>query len=120
PLAHEGDRAAGPFTAIWLVIFAWPLFVFTPDRPRQCGILDALRSGLATLGKTLRALPRERNVALFLLANMICADGLVALFAFGGIYAANPFGRGSWKRSRHRWQLPSRLCVRFGRPSKPK
>ena len=95
PLAHQGDRAAGPFTAIWLLIFAWPLFVFTPDRPRQCGILDALRRGLGTLAQTLRRLPRERDVALFLLANMICADGLVALFAFGGIYAAGTFGWGT-------------------------
>jgi UMF1 family MFS transporter len=95
PLAHEGDRATGPFTAIWLVAFAWPLFVFTPDRPRQRGIRDALRRGLGTLAQTLRQLPRERDLALFLLANMICADGLVALFAFGGIYAAGTFGWGT-------------------------
>jgi UMF1 family MFS transporter len=95
PLAHEGDRAAGPFTAIWLVLFAWPLFAFTPDRPRQRSIRDALRSGLGTLVDTVRRLPRERDLALFLLANMICADGLVALFAFGGIYAAGTFGWGT-------------------------
>jgi MFS transporter, UMF1 family len=95
PLAHEGDRATGPFTAIWLAVFAWPLFVFTPDRRRQSGIFDALRSGLGTLAQTLRQLPRERDLALFLLANMICADGLVALFAFGGIYAAGTFGWGT-------------------------
>jgi MFS transporter, UMF1 family len=95
PLAHEGDRATGPFTAIWLVLFAWPLFLFTPDRPRRCGVVEALRTGLGTLRRTLRSLPRERDVALFLLANMICADGLVALFAFGGIYAAGTFGWGT-------------------------
>ncbi len=95
PLSHEGDRATGPFTALWLLAFAWPLFAFTPDRPRQRGIRDALRSGLATLAHTLRHLPRERDLALFLLANMICADGLVALFAFGGIYAAGTFGWGT-------------------------
>ncbi len=95
PHSHEGDRATGPFTALWLLAFAWPLFAFTPDRPRQRGIRDALRSGLATLAHTLRHLPRERDLALFLLANMICADGLVALFAFGGIYAAGTFGWGT-------------------------
>src|SRR6266571_472503 len=90
PLGHEGDRATGPFMA-----FAWPLFAFTPDRPRQRGIADALRTGLRTLAQTIRQLPRERDLALFLLANMICADGLVALFAFGGIYAAGTFGWGT-------------------------
>jgi UMF1 family MFS transporter len=34
-------------------------------------------------------------MALFLLANMIYADGLGALFAFGGIYAAGTFGWGT-------------------------
>jgi UMF1 family MFS transporter len=95
PLGREGDRATGPFTAIWLVIFAWPLFVFTPDRPQQRRVRDALHSGLGTLARTIRQLPRERDLALFLLANMICADGLVALFAFGGIYAAGTFGWGT-------------------------
>ena len=28
----------------------------------------------------------------FLIANMIYMDGLIALFSFGGIYAASPFG----------------------------
>ena len=31
-------------------------------------------------------------MAAFLLANMIYTDGLVSLFAFGGIYAAGTFG----------------------------
>ena len=31
-------------------------------------------------------------MATFLLANMIYTDGLVSLFAFGGIYAAGTFG----------------------------
>ena len=52
----------------------------------------ALVSGVKTLFETLGHLPRYRDVSLFLLANMIYADGLVALFAFGGIYAAGTFG----------------------------
>jgi MFS transporter, UMF1 family len=95
PATHEGDRATGPLTALWLAVFAWPLLWFTPDRPRQRGVVEALRIGLDTLARTLKDLPRERDVALFLVANMICADGLVALFAFGGIYAAGAFGWGT-------------------------
>ena len=37
----------------------------------------------------------NRNIFLFLLSNMIFKDGLVALFAFGGIYAAGQLGWGS-------------------------
>ena len=95
PVAHEGDRATGPFVATWLIAFGWPLFWLTPDRPRYRAVSAALRTGLATLARTVRQLPRERDITLFLIANMICADGLVALFAFGGIYAAGTFGWGT-------------------------
>ena len=37
-------------------------------------------------------MPKQKSLAAFLLANMIYTDGLVSLFAFGGIYAAGTFG----------------------------
>jgi UMF1 family MFS transporter len=51
-----------------------------------------VRRGLADLGTTLRGLGGHRNALRYLVANMIYSDGLVALFAFGGIYAAGTFG----------------------------
>jgi UMF1 family MFS transporter len=47
---------------------------------------------LAGLKRTLAELPKQKSIATFLLANMIYTDGLVSLFAFGGIYAAGTFG----------------------------
>jgi UMF1 family MFS transporter len=44
------------------------------------------------LRETLKELPKQRSMAAFLLANMVYTDGLVSLFAFGGIYAAGTFG----------------------------
>ena len=95
PALREGDRAAGPLSALWFVLFVLPLFLFTPDVPKRLAAGAAVRKGLATLADTLRTLPRHRSTALFLAANMIYADGLVALFAFGGIYAAGTFGWGT-------------------------
>jgi UMF1 family MFS transporter len=92
PVLHEGDRIAGPLTALWFLIFALPMFLFTPDRSTRLPVRIAIRLGLGALGATLAHLPRHRNVAVFLLANMIYADGLLALFAFGGIYAAGTLG----------------------------
>jgi UMF1 family MFS transporter len=92
---HEGDRASGPLSAAWFILFVLPLFLFTPDVPKRLAVGAAVRKGLATLADTLRTLPRHRSTALFLAANMIYADGLVALFAFGGIYAAGTFGWGT-------------------------
>jgi UMF1 family MFS transporter len=91
-VTHQGDRASGPLSALWFLIFVAPLFLFTPDHPGRMAVVPAIRTGLATLADTLRHLPQRRDTALFLLATMIYADGLVALFAFGGIYAAGTFG----------------------------
>lgn len=92
---HEGDRAAGPLSAVWFIVFVLPMFLFTPDYAARRPIRAAIREGLATLRRTLRELPHARDAALFLVANMIYTDGLVALFAFGGIYAAGTFGWGT-------------------------
>ena len=92
---REGDRATGPFAALWCFVFGLPLFWLTPDEPRRCPLRESLHRGLGGLRRSLRQLPRHRDLARFLLANMIYADGLVALFAFGGIYAAGTFGWGT-------------------------
>jgi MFS transporter, UMF1 family len=70
--------------------------VFTPDLPRsRRPITDAVRAGLARLKDTLADARRDPALTRFLVANMIYQDGLVALFAFGGIYGAGVFGWGT-------------------------
>jgi MFS transporter, UMF1 family len=92
PVTHQGDRITGPLTGIWFIIFVLPMFLLTPDYPAKRPVNEALREGLTDLTQTLRELPRQKSMAAFLLANMIYTDGLVSLFAFGGIYAAGTFG----------------------------
>jgi MFS transporter, UMF1 family len=92
PVTHQGDRITGPLTAVWFIIFALPMFLVTPDYPTKHALRDALHEGLTELRQTLRELPQRKSMAAFLLANMIYTDGLVSLYAFGGIYAAGTFG----------------------------
>jgi UMF1 family MFS transporter len=92
PVTHQGDRITGPLTAIWFIVFALPMFLLTPDYPAKRHWREALREGLTDLRHTLGELPKQKSLAAFLLANMIYTDGLVSLFAFGGIYAAGTFG----------------------------
>jgi UMF1 family MFS transporter len=92
PVTHQGDRITGPLTGIWFIVFVLPMFLLTPDYPAKRPVRDALREGLIELRQTLGELPRRKSMAAFLLANMIYTDGLVSLFAFGGIYAAGTFG----------------------------
>src|SRR6201987_1018322 len=92
PVTHQGDRISGPLTGIWFIVFVLPMFMLTPDYPARHRLRDALREGLSELKETLLELPKRKTMATFLLANMIYTDGLVSLFAFGGIYAAGTFG----------------------------
>ena len=92
PVSHEGDRAAGPYTAIWYALFVIPMFLFTPDVVRRVSQAGAIRQGLSRLGKTLRSLPAERSYFSFLISSMFYRDALNALYAFGGIYAAGVLG----------------------------
>jgi UMF1 family MFS transporter len=92
PVMHEGDRISGPLTGIWFIIFVLPMFLLTPDYPAKQSLRIALREGLTDLKQTLGELPQHKSMMAFLLANMIYTDGLVSLFAFGGIYAAGTFG----------------------------
>jgi UMF1 family MFS transporter len=91
-VSHQGDRITGPLTGIWFIIFVLPMFLLTPDYPARRPVSQAPREGLTDLRQTLSELPRQKSMAAFLLANMVYTDGLVSLFAFGGIYAAGTFG----------------------------
>lgn len=94
-MGHDSNlgRICGPFAAIWIALLAWPLFVFTPDRPcTGLGFIPAMRTGLGSLKHTLILLRSEySNILIFLLARMLYVDGLITVFAFGGIYAAGVF-----------------------------
>ena len=93
PKTHAGDRASGPLSAIWLVLFVWPLFLFTPDaQSTGTPAREAVRAGLRNLKTTLGEARARPELGRFLIANMIYQDGLVALFSFGGIYGAGVFG----------------------------
>jgi UMF1 family MFS transporter len=96
PSTREGDRLVGPVSALWYLVFVLPLFLFTPDGGGKRPGAGAIGAGLAQLIRSIRDLVQNHaQVALFLLARMIYADGLGAIFAFGGIYAATVFGWGA-------------------------
>ncbi len=91
----EQIRICGPLVAIWLLLFSLPIFLFTTDRPSTGrGFALATQIGLRSLWKTLKTLIISRqhhNILFFLLARMLYIDGLITVFAFGGIYAAGVF-----------------------------
>jgi len=50
PENAEHVRVVAPLAALWFVVFVWPMFAFTPDRPTvQLGLAARLGTGLANL-----------------------------------------------------------------------
>lgn len=95
----EHDRISAPIAAIWLLLFAWPLLAFTPDRAGTgVSARDAVRAGLSDVLRTVRSLRHYRNIAIYLAARMLFNDGKVAIMTFGMIYASGVFGWGGAER----------------------
>lgn len=94
-LDHEGERLIGPLSALWYAVFVLPLFLFTPDSgtgKKANGPGKTVSRGLKQLRETLLHVRRYGNIVRFLTARMFYADGLGAIFVFGGLYAASLFG----------------------------
>jgi UMF1 family MFS transporter len=92
PAHFEHARFVGPFGGLWLLLFAAPLFVWTPDRTATGVPLSrAIGMGLTQLLDTFRQARSYSNVGRFLLARMLYNDGIVALQTYCAIYAAGTF-----------------------------
>jgi UMF1 family MFS transporter len=87
-------RAACLVVAIWFSLFSIPLFLWVPGTHAkvQSGPRTIVKTGMADLMDTFREIRRYRQIVRLLVARMIYNDGLVTIFAFGGIYAAGTFG----------------------------
>jgi UMF1 family MFS transporter len=84
-------RATNLLVAGWYVVFSVPLFLNVPERTTGASA-RGIGEAFAELAQTCRTIGRYREVAKFLLARLVYNDGLVTVFAFGGIYAGETFG----------------------------
>lgn len=91
PTLREGTRAAGPFTALWYLVFMIPFALWVPEAP---GPRRPLRIGvaMAQLWRLLASLRHRHSLAAWLASSMFSRDALNALYAFGGVYAATVLG----------------------------
>jgi MFS transporter, UMF1 family len=88
----EQVRICGPFVALWYIIFSIPFFMIVPEIPTAMSSMPhAIKSGIKELVRTVKDLPKDKNILLYLVSHMIYTDGLNTLFAFGGIYAAGTY-----------------------------
>jgi UMF1 family MFS transporter len=92
PRLGEDARATGPLSALWYLVFILPMFLWTPDAVKGITPGSAVRAGLSELKATLSEVRRRGGIFRFLVARMIYQDGVNALLALGGAFAAAMFG----------------------------
>ena len=83
----EHIRATMLFAAGWAIIFSLPMMFYLPSftwKNKKNSTVSSLKTSIIEA----RKIP---NLLTFLLARMAYNDGLITLFAFGGIYAAKVF-----------------------------
>jgi MFS transporter, UMF1 family len=93
----EGDaniRATTLLVAVWFALLSIPMFAWVKEPARRDAspagrvVSDAVRQ----LSETLREIRKYKQIFWLLVARMIYNDGLVTIFAFGPIFAAETFG----------------------------
>ena len=92
PAQGEDARATGPMAALWYLVFILPMFLFTPDQGKGLPIGRAVKTGLSELRETILEARQRGGIIRFLVARMIYQDGVNALLALGGTFAALMFG----------------------------
>ncbi len=88
-------RATNLLVAVWYGLFAIPIFLVVPHRKaaRVPDVRRVVREANAQLYDTFTEIrSRYKSLLRFLVARLVYNDGLVTLFAFGGVYAVGTFG----------------------------
>ena len=93
PEAKEHLRVSALVAAVWFAVFALPLIVAgPPERLTGEPFGQTVRLGLGDLWQTIKGLPANRPVLIYLIAHMIYIDGVNTLFVFGPLIAVGEYG----------------------------
>ena len=89
----ENIRATNLLVAVWFLVFSIPTFlVLREDKSRISSSGNVGREAYRQLRSTFVEIRRYRQIVRLLVARLFYNDGLITIFAFGGIYAAGTFG----------------------------
>lgn len=89
----ENIRATNLLVSVWFLIFSLPIFIWVKEDKSQVSKSEKniIASSLRQLVNTFHEIKRFRQIVRLLLARLFYNDGLITIFAFGGIYAAGTF-----------------------------
>lgn len=86
--AHETDRITALIVAAVFALGSLPLFLFAWDAPRGSAARGRWTDSFVSVARTLKTLPGNRSMAIFLGSRMLYTDGMTAILIFTGLYAA--------------------------------
>lgn len=90
---YEHIRATNIMVGLWLMIFSIPTFLFVKENKKNTIVKKKLISNSFNgIVQTFKNIREYKQLSKFLIARLIYNDGLITIFAFGGIYAAGTFG----------------------------
>ena len=75
------------FVAIWFLVFSLPTFIFLKDRKREKISRKKISSSFTSIFQTFKEISKYKKIVNFLIARLFYNDGLITIFALGGIYA---------------------------------
>ena len=91
--AGANIRATNLLVAVWFAFFSIPIFLWVREKKAPVTqVRGLLAASYRQLTRTFREARQYREIIKLLIARLVYNDGLITIFAFGGIYAAGTFG----------------------------
>ena len=86
-LNSEEIKKINILVGLWFILFSIPTFLFLKDRKAEKLKKIHLVDSIESLKKTFREVIKYRTILKFLISRLFYNDGLITIFALGGIYA---------------------------------
>ena len=80
-------RKINVLVGIWLLLFSIPTFLFVKDRKKERFRKEHIIHSFFEIKTTFRSISKYKVISQFLVARLFFNDGLITIFALGGIYA---------------------------------
>lgn len=91
--AGANIRATNLLVAVWFAFFSIPIFLWVSEKKAPVTqVRGLLAASYRQLTRTFREARQYKEIIKLLIARLVYNDGLITIFAFGGIYAAGTFG----------------------------
>ena len=80
-------RKINILVGFWFLLFSIPTFLFVKDRKSEKLNKQYITTSFQSISDTFRSIANYRKIYRFLIARLFFNDGLITIFALGGVYA---------------------------------